>query len=376
MTSGTLRTILIVGAAVAAVSVAACKKADAEHAPTTRPPPPRRTPTPRWPRRTPRRPSIAPLAANAASNDASADRADERGAERAVSLAKFETFSKGRPSGAALLRLGLQARDGLIADEPPTWPATSPVIFDADGAAALAAATATSTSPATAAWPRPARCSSAAAACRSAGRGARRFTVAELGFGTGLNIAGAARPVARARGRRARTCRSSRSRPIRCGADEAGRALAAWPELARSRRRCCWPLAAAARAASTASSCRSSAPTLDVAVMDAAEALDAWSGARRRLVPRRLRAGGEPGDVDRRADGAGRRPLGARRAGGHLHRRRPGAPRPGGGRLRGRAPARASARKRERLAAILPQGEGDREAVEGVRAGREAVEGT
>lgn len=87
--------------------------------------------------------------------------------------------------------------------------------------------------------------------------GRRAFTVAELGFGTGLNIAAllelwrAERPPGAHL-----SIFSVEAEPI--GAADAGRALAAFPNWRRPRR--CSPAAGpAGRAVSTASTCRSSA---------------------------------------------------------------------------------------------------------------------
>jgi tRNA 5-methylaminomethyl-2-thiouridine biosynthesis bifunctional protein len=106
--------------------------------------------------------------------------------------------------------------------------------------------------------------------------GRTRFTVAELGFGTGLNILAllqlwrAHRPAGGQL-----SIFSVEAEPL--GADDAGRALAAWPELADvaapllarwpGRRRGFHRVALAEFGA-----------TLDVAVMDAAAALAGWSG--------------------------------------------------------------------------------------------------
>lgn len=106
--------------------------------------------------------------------------------------------------------------------------------------------------------------------------GRRQFTVAELGFGTGLNIAALLELWRRARPPGAHlSIFSIEAYPI--SAAESARALGAWAELAD---------AAAALAAAWPGRARGFhraelpgfAATLDVAVMDAADALAAWTG--------------------------------------------------------------------------------------------------
>src|SRR5580693_6738734 len=106
--------------------------------------------------------------------------------------------------------------------------------------------------------------------------GRRGFTVAELGFGTGLNIAAllelwrAERPPGAHL-----SIFSVEAEPI--GADDAGRALAAFPELARTAALLTdrWP--GRARGFHRID-LPELAATLDVAVMDAQAGLEAWRG--------------------------------------------------------------------------------------------------
>lgn len=107
-------------------------------------------------------------------------------------------------------------------------------------------------------------------------RGRRRFTVAELGFGTGLNIVALLDLWRRERPNGARlSIFSVEAHPL--SAAEARRALAAWPEVAEIAQALLarWP-------AATPSFHRLDLPelnaTLDLAVGDAAWALQAWSG--------------------------------------------------------------------------------------------------
>jgi len=107
--------------------------------------------------------------------------------------------------------------------------------------------------------------------------GRRRFTVGELGFGSGLNIAALLDLWDQRRSPRARLhIFTIEAQPLT--AAEAARALAAWPELERvaglmtSR----WP--GRARGFHRID-LPELAATLDVAVMEAAEALEAWRGA-------------------------------------------------------------------------------------------------
>ncbi|HEY8573133.1 tRNA (5-methylaminomethyl-2-thiouridine)(34)-methyltransferase MnmD [Phenylobacterium sp.] len=107
--------------------------------------------------------------------------------------------------------------------------------------------------------------------------GRRRFTVAELGFGTGLNIAALLDLWGRTREPGARLhVFSVEAHPI--AAEESVRALARWPELSAvvellTRR---WP--GRARGVHRVDLPELGA-ILDVAVMDVAEALAGWSGA-------------------------------------------------------------------------------------------------
>jgi len=107
--------------------------------------------------------------------------------------------------------------------------------------------------------------------------GRRRFVVGELGFGTGLNIATllqlwqATRPA----GAQLHIF-SVEAHPIT--AEEAARALSRWPELAPIAERLTarWPGRARGR---HRVDLPQFAATLDLAVMDVAEALQGWSGA-------------------------------------------------------------------------------------------------
>jgi tRNA 5-methylaminomethyl-2-thiouridine biosynthesis bifunctional protein len=107
-------------------------------------------------------------------------------------------------------------------------------------------------------------------------QGRRRFTVAELGFGTGLNVLAlldlwrAARPAGGHL-----SIFSVEAHPI--GAAEAAAALAAWPELADLAARITsrWP---GRRPGFHRIDLPELAATLDVAVMPASDALAAWSG--------------------------------------------------------------------------------------------------
>jgi tRNA 5-methylaminomethyl-2-thiouridine biosynthesis bifunctional protein len=107
-------------------------------------------------------------------------------------------------------------------------------------------------------------------------RGRTRFTVGELGFGTGLNIAAlltlwreTAEPGAQLH------IFTVEAHPI--SADEAARALCRWPEIAEAARALTsrWP--GRARGVHRLELPEFSA-ILDVAVMDASEALTGWSG--------------------------------------------------------------------------------------------------
>jgi tRNA 5-methylaminomethyl-2-thiouridine biosynthesis bifunctional protein len=116
------------------------------------------------------------------------------------------------------------------------------------------------------------------AGCGLPGRwaGRRRFTVAELGFGTGLNILAlldlwrAHRPAGGQL-----SIFSVEAEPL--ARDEAARALAAWPELTdlAAPLLASWP---GRRRGFHRVELAEFNATLDVAVMDAAPALDAWSG--------------------------------------------------------------------------------------------------
>ena len=106
--------------------------------------------------------------------------------------------------------------------------------------------------------------------------GRDRFTVGELGFGTGLNILALIDLWRRARAPGARlNVFSVEAFPI--SVDDARRALAGWPELAdvAAALTAQWPRAAAGFH-------RIDLPewgaTVDLAVMDAAEALEGWAG--------------------------------------------------------------------------------------------------
>ena len=107
-------------------------------------------------------------------------------------------------------------------------------------------------------------------------RGRARFTVAELGFGTGLNIA-ALLDLWRREGPPEGRLHIFSVEGFPLDRDEAGRALATWPELADAARALleAWP-------APTPGFHRLDLPgfnaTLDLAVGDAAETLSQWSG--------------------------------------------------------------------------------------------------
>ncbi|MGI8841275.1 MAG: tRNA (5-methylaminomethyl-2-thiouridine)(34)-methyltransferase MnmD, partial [Caulobacteraceae bacterium] len=145
-------------------------------------------------------------------------------------------------------------------DGSPRSRAYNDVYFSADGGLAEARAVFLAGCGLPAAW---------------AGRG--RFVVAELGFGTGLNIA-ALLDLWRAAGPPGGRLSifSVEANPL--AADEAARALAPWPELAPIAERLIarWP--GRARGFHRVDFPEFAA-TLDVAVMEAAAALAAWSGA-------------------------------------------------------------------------------------------------
>lgn len=106
--------------------------------------------------------------------------------------------------------------------------------------------------------------------------GRRRFVVAELGFGTGLNIAALLQlwQATRPPGGRLHIA-SIEAHPIT--ADEADRALSRWPELApiANLLTAHWPGQARGRHRVDLSELSA---TLDLAVMDVTSALDGWSG--------------------------------------------------------------------------------------------------
>lgn len=106
--------------------------------------------------------------------------------------------------------------------------------------------------------------------------GRRRFVVAELGFGTGLNIAALLQlwQATRPPGGRLHIA-SIEAHPIT--ADEADRALSRWPELApiANLLTAHWPGQARGRHRVDLSELSA---TLDLAVMDVNSALDGWSG--------------------------------------------------------------------------------------------------
>ena len=106
--------------------------------------------------------------------------------------------------------------------------------------------------------------------------GRRRFTVAELGFGTGLNIVALLELWRRHRPPGGRlSIFSVEAEPL--SADDARRALAAWPELVAVTDRLLahWP---GRRRGFHRVDLPAFDATLDLAVMDAAPALDAWTG--------------------------------------------------------------------------------------------------
>jgi tRNA 5-methylaminomethyl-2-thiouridine biosynthesis bifunctional protein len=107
--------------------------------------------------------------------------------------------------------------------------------------------------------------------------GRRRYTVGEVGFGTGLNIAALLELWGRARPLDAHlSVFTIEAFPLT--ADDAARALAAWPELAAiaGMLTARWP--GRARGFHRID-LPELAATVDVAVMEAAEALSAWQGA-------------------------------------------------------------------------------------------------
>ena len=107
-------------------------------------------------------------------------------------------------------------------------------------------------------------------------RGRNRFVVGELGFGTGLNILALLDLWRRTRDPDARLhIFSIEAFPL--SRDEAARALSAWPELAELAAMLLarWPRRARGF---HRVSFEALGATLDLAIMDAAEALDAWSG--------------------------------------------------------------------------------------------------
>ncbi|HEY5289006.1 MAG TPA: tRNA (5-methylaminomethyl-2-thiouridine)(34)-methyltransferase MnmD, partial [Caulobacteraceae bacterium] len=108
-------------------------------------------------------------------------------------------------------------------------------------------------------------------------RGRRGFCVAELGFGTGLNIAALLELWARTGPADAHLAIFS-VEAFPAPASDALRALSAWPELAPIARVLTerWPGRARGFHRVDLPEFRA---TLDLAVMDAAEALAAWSGA-------------------------------------------------------------------------------------------------
>ncbi|HEY2179241.1 MAG TPA: tRNA (5-methylaminomethyl-2-thiouridine)(34)-methyltransferase MnmD [Caulobacteraceae bacterium] len=104
-----------------------------------------------------------------------------------------------------------------------------------------------------------------------------RFTVAELGFGTGLNIAALLELWAREKPPAGHLAIISvEAEPL--AAQDAARALAAWPELADAAGELIarWPPRAAGVHRLDMPAFRA---TLDVAVMEAADALRAWTGS-------------------------------------------------------------------------------------------------
>ena len=108
-------------------------------------------------------------------------------------------------------------------------------------------------------------------------KGRRRFVVGELGFGTGLNILALLDLWRRTREPGARLqIFSIEAYPM--PAEDARRALAAWPDIADLAETLlsCWPRRARGFHRVAFDSLDA---TLDLAVMDAAEALAAWTGA-------------------------------------------------------------------------------------------------
>ena len=121
--------------------------------------------------------------------------------------------------------------------------------------------------------------------------GARRFAIAELGFGTGLNFLAAARLWRRSAPQGVRLAYTAfELYPLAAG--EIERALSAWPELA--------PLAAELLAAWPAS--RSVLPGIDlhVVVGDARDTVPDWQGAADAWFLDGFAPGAESGDVGTR----------------------------------------------------------------------------
>jgi tRNA 5-methylaminomethyl-2-thiouridine biosynthesis bifunctional protein len=108
-------------------------------------------------------------------------------------------------------------------------------------------------------------------------RGRRMFRVAELGFGTGLNIA-ALLDLWRREGPADGWLSIFSIEAFPVSAGDAARALGAWPELAPIAEILVarWPGRARGFHRLDLAECRA---TLDLAVMEVAEALEAWSGA-------------------------------------------------------------------------------------------------
>ncbi|MGH6972031.1 MAG: tRNA (5-methylaminomethyl-2-thiouridine)(34)-methyltransferase MnmD, partial [Caulobacteraceae bacterium] len=107
-------------------------------------------------------------------------------------------------------------------------------------------------------------------------RGRRRFVVAELGFGTGLNIAALLQAWSASRTDGAHlSIFSVEAEPL--PPDEAKRALSAWPELAGEAEAllAAWP---GRRRGFHRVDLPGHGATLDVAVMEVEAALEAWSG--------------------------------------------------------------------------------------------------
>ncbi len=162
-------------------------------------------------------------------------------------------------------------------------------------------------------------------------RGRSRFVVGELGFGTGLNVLALLELWRRERPPGARlNVFSVEAHPLT--AQDAARALAAWPQIGRSGPAPAGPLADRAGLSPSGLSRAERRPRPGGA--GGRRGAGRLGRARRRLVPGRLLSRQEPADVARGGAGPRGRTLGARSASGDLHRGRGGSAGPGGARVR------------------------------------------